>query len=221
VRQAFAFATDREALMQSLWRGFYLPANGGIIPPSLPGHTDGIALPFNPERARQLLAEAGYPDGCGFPFIGTLSGNYKSVVLMDEVLKQQWKTHLGVDITWQYVDMTSKFWKVDSLPNLYRVSVGTDFDPDIQFRTFVKFVFRADSWGNSRFDELVEQARYIRDHPERMQLYRQAEEILLDDAVVIPLYYQYDPYLVQPWVKNFSVSSAGNWFWKNVVIEPH
>jgi oligopeptide transport system substrate-binding protein len=59
VRRAFAHALDRAWLMDVVWGGFWETAMGGFVPPGLPGHTPGIALAYDPERARELLAEAG------------------------------------------------------------------------------------------------------------------------------------------------------------------
>ena len=58
VRRAFAFAIDRERLADVVLRGYHIPATGGVVPLRMPGHSSGISLPYDPERARQLLAEA-------------------------------------------------------------------------------------------------------------------------------------------------------------------
>jgi len=67
VRRAFTLATDRETLADVILRGYASPATGGFVPPGMPGHSPGIGLPYDPEAARRLLAEAGYPGGRGFP----------------------------------------------------------------------------------------------------------------------------------------------------------
>jgi oligopeptide transport system substrate-binding protein len=63
VRRAFALATDRGILANVVLRGHGAPATGGFIPPGMPGHSPEIGLPYNPDQARQLLGEAGYPGG--------------------------------------------------------------------------------------------------------------------------------------------------------------
>jgi len=73
VRRAFTLATDRERLADVAMRGYVSPATGGFVPPGMPGHSPGTGLPYDPEGARHLLAEAGYPGGLGFPVVESRS----------------------------------------------------------------------------------------------------------------------------------------------------
>ena len=72
VRKAFALAIDREELADVIIHGAGYPSMGGFIPPGIPGHSPGIGLPYDPDRARRLMLEAGHPEGsgCGFPILG-------------------------------------------------------------------------------------------------------------------------------------------------------
>jgi len=74
VRQSFVMAIDRERYADEFLRGFAFPATGGFVPPGMPGHSPGIGLKFLPQRARQLLEEAGYPDGADFPAVEFVAG---------------------------------------------------------------------------------------------------------------------------------------------------
>jgi hypothetical protein len=73
VRRALALAMDRETLADVILRGYAFPATGGLVPPGMPGHSPEIGLPYDLQAARSLLAEAGYPDGRGFPSITCLA----------------------------------------------------------------------------------------------------------------------------------------------------
>lgn len=219
VRQAFILATDREELAKSLWRNFYLPATGGVVPPGMPGHAAGIALPFDPPRARDLLAEAGYPEGRGFPEVEAWGWEWSA--FMHECLAAQWQKNLGVRIPWKvfgYLEMSEKSKEIRV--QLSSISFFPDYpDPDSLLRASVQSTNPV--WRHPRYDDLVEQARHLQDQTQRIQLYRQAEQILIEEAAVVPLYYHWFPSLVKPWVKNFTASPSGYWFWKYVILEPH
>ncbi|MFQ6016456.1 MAG: hypothetical protein ACE5NP_13555, partial [Anaerolineae bacterium] len=71
------------------------------------------------------------------------------------------------------------------------------------------------------YDELVEKARRVMDQGERMKLYRQADRILVEEAPVMPFVHARWGLLVKPWVRRYPVSPTRQWFWKDVIIEPH
>lgn len=214
VRQAFILALDREELAKVQWWEFNLPASGGLIPPGMTGHTPGIALPFDPPRARDLLAASGYPGGRGFPAVEIW---YWHAATIHEWLVAQWQKNLGIQIPCKVFDYREWVEKVDDIHrNLHAWGIIPDYpDPDSLLRVIVP------RWGNPRYDELVEQARRLQDHAQRMQLYRQAEEILAEDAAIVPLLYHCFMSLAKPWVKNYSISPTGVEFWKYVILEPH
>ena len=101
VRRAFVLATDREMLADVALRGYVFPATGGFVPPGIPGHSPGIGSPYDPEGARQLLAEAGYPDGRGFPVVGALLPRAAITLAGCEYQQAQWQENLGVEIVWR------------------------------------------------------------------------------------------------------------------------
>jgi oligopeptide transport system substrate-binding protein len=104
VRRAFVLATDKETLADVVMRGYLAPATGGFVPVGMPGHSAGIGLPYDPDQARQLLAEAGYPDGDGFPVVEALTGHHGEMALQSEYLQAQWQENLGVEITWETME---------------------------------------------------------------------------------------------------------------------
>ena len=82
--------------------------------------------------------------------------------------------------------------------------------------------FRNNSgWQNEAYERLIQQAREMMDQEGRMALYRQAEQILVEEAPIIPLLDGRLSMLIKPWVRRFPTSPVKWWHWKDVVIEPH
>jgi ABC-type oligopeptide transport system substrate-binding subunit/DNA-binding SARP family transcriptional activator len=221
LRRAFALATDRETLAEVVLRGHSAPATGGFIPPGMPGHSPHVGVPYNPDRARQLLAEAGYPGGRGFPAVELLAR--RGHESQSEYLKAQWRENLGVDaeLTWATMEYETFFGRLrKEPPSMFLLGWVADYpDPDnfLRISTFRHWT----RWRNEAYDRLVEEARRFMDQGERMRLYERVERILIEEAAILPLYYSRLHLLVKPWVRQVPVSAMEWWFWKDIVIEPH
>ncbi len=220
VRRAFALATDREALADVALRGYAFPAIGGLVPPGMPGHSPANGLPYDPEGARRLLAEAGYPGGRGFPAIECLARADPGHDLLCEYLHAHWLENLGVEITWQEIEWGRfpDIW-LKKTPHMWMVGWWADYpDPDDYLRIIY---WLSPEWQNEEYDRLVERARRAMDQKERMDLYRQADMTLIEEAPLLPLAYLRFHMLVKPWVRRYRTSPLRWWYWKDVIIEPH
>ncbi len=221
VRQAFVLATDRERLADVVLGGDYSPATGGFVPPGMPGCSAGIGLPYDPDQARDLLAEAGYPGGRGFPAVEALAFGASNAY--NEYVEAQWRENLGVDIIWEFVDWATLLDRLDrEPPHLFGLGEGAYYpDPDSVLRA--SSVRHHTRWQNPTYDGLVEKAKRIPDQAERMKLYAQADRILVQEAVILPLTYGRHHQLVKPWVTRFPTSAMNKMllFSKDVIIEPH
>jgi ABC-type oligopeptide transport system substrate-binding subunit len=219
VRRALALATDKERLTVA-WHGYPSPATGGFVPPGMPGHSSGIGLPYDPERARQLLAEAGYPGGRGFPKI---EAHYPNPAPPLESLQEQWRQVLGIEVVWQGIDggtFVSRSSK--TLPHLCMVGWDADFaDPDNFLAGGVDGLRGWTNWRDETYDRLVETARRELETHDRIRLYQRADRILVQEAAIIPVGYSQFRLLVKPWVKRYPVPAMSGSFWQYVVIEPH
>ncbi len=218
VRLAFAYALDREGLVDVTSAGYYQPATGGLVPPGMPGHSAGIALPYVPERGRQLLAEAGYSGGRGFPEVELLAPlGFRAQA---PHLQAQWHEILGVEIGYQVLPWAEFINRVrNAPPHLTLVAWGPDYpDPDTYLRVAVQ---RATAWREEQYFALIERARRAMDLAERMALYAQAELVLVEQVPLLPLSYPRVHMLVKPWVRSSPRSASGAFFWKDMVIEPH
>jgi oligopeptide transport system substrate-binding protein len=218
VRRAIAHAVDRETLANVTMRGYVFPATGGFVPPGVPGHSKGVALPYDPDLARRLLAEAGYPDGCGFPAVGAL-------IFRDQVpesLGTQWRQILGIDIAWQNaMDWATFRERIDiERPHLFGLSwVSAYADPDYLLRACPALGWT--HWRNGTYDRLVEEARRVTDQAQRMRMYHEADALLVQEVPVLPLGYTRLHLLIKPWVSRFPSAANTRWFLQDVIVEPH
>jgi ABC-type oligopeptide transport system substrate-binding subunit len=220
VRRALAMAIDKETLASVTLSGFSFPATGGFLPPEMPGHSPGIGLPYDPDQARRVLAEAGYPRGQGFPALEGLV-THLNRHLLRKLIAPQWREVLGIQVAWQGMDLGPLLERLDRQPPaLFWMGWRTDYpDPDNPLR--VSTHLRWTGWRNADYERLVEVARHTTDQAERLRLYQQADRLLVEDAAIIPMAYGRNHLVVKPWVRKFS-ASAINWpSWKDIVIEPH
>jgi oligopeptide transport system substrate-binding protein len=219
VRRALALSIDRDALVRAAGGGVNSrPATGGLVPPGLPGHSQGIALPHDPEQARQLLATAGFPHGRGFPAVDALGWIADE---LGEILQDHWRKNLGLEIKWQQVGLERFMDRLDrDPPHLFETAWWADYpDPDNFLRGAL--LWQAMGRRDKTFDALVKRARCSADQQERMRLYRQADRILIDEVRLVPTDYGCYHNLLKPWVKRYPVSAMGFTSSKDVVIEPH
>ena len=218
VRQAFALATDKVNLANVTMRGFEFPAMGGFVPPGLPGHNKEASLPFDLERARELLKEAGYPKGIGFPSVEFF---YAAGCMRSPSLVKQWHENLGVEIKCEQFEWSQFIKRLNQEPpHIYAMAWAADYpDPDNFLRTaHFQGLCR---WRNVTYENLVEEARREIDQDKRMKMYHEAERILVEEVPIIPLTYPRFHVLVKPWVKKIRAVGALRAWYKGIIIEPH
>jgi ABC-type oligopeptide transport system substrate-binding subunit/DNA-binding SARP family transcriptional activator len=222
LRRALVMATDREVLADVVMRGTEFPATGGVIPPGMPGHSAEIGLAYDPNQACQLLAEAGYPPGEGpsFPVVDSLAPRSSETV--SKYLQTQWREKLKVTTTWETLEWPEFVDRLDqALPHLCLNGWLADYpDPD-NFLRVSRHAAHWSGWQNETYETLVKSARYVMDQDARIKLYRQADQILIEEAALMPLTYGRLHMLVKPWVRKFPLSPLKWWFFKDVIVEPH
>jgi oligopeptide transport system substrate-binding protein len=208
VRQALALCIDQETLSGVVGGG---RATGGYLPPHMPGHSPGRALPYDPERARELLAEAGYPAGRGLAPIRAASPTTHR--LTAEYLEAQWRDDLSIKSTFELMEWSDYIVGSAEEYNLILFSWQADYpDPHNFLRSDGHL--RKELIGEWHTD-LVDRARCLTNQVERMSLYREADRRLVEEAAIVPLVYPRQHWLVKPWIRRFPGP------WKDVVIEPH
>jgi oligopeptide transport system substrate-binding protein len=216
VRQAFAMAIDRDQITRDVLGGLNEPARS-ILPPSIPGHrADAPAHPYNPEQARRLLAEAGYPEGRGFPSIEMAHRDgQQDVRLVAEALVTQLRQNLGVNITTRQYPWQQYLDKHDNKEfALFHMRWMADyFDPENFLSVLLAGYsdYNKMNYSNPRYDALTRRGdTFVGPEADRIRLYQQAEDIVLNDAVFVPIYYESAAELISDRVSGLRQSALGH-----------
>lgn len=221
VRLAFSKGIDRTIFPKILRRG-EKPAYTWI-PPQLPGYSPSSAVSFDPEAARKLLSDAGYPDGKGMPAVDLLYPNREDTRLIAEAVQDQLKRNLRVQ-----PNMVSMEWKVylstvrNDPPQMTRANWGADFpDPETFGNLFTSTNGNNHTrWAYPAYDKLIQQAEGEQDPKKRAELYAAADKILcVEQAPIAPLFSATQNMMIKPWVKGIAMNALDLQFFKDAWIE--
>ncbi|MHB8107259.1 MAG: peptide ABC transporter substrate-binding protein [Candidatus Cryosericum sp.] len=229
VRRALLLAINRKSITQSITRGGQVPAlaivpNG--MPDALPGsdfRTLGGSFYKDDDiaTAKALLAQAGYPNGKGFPSFSLLFNTSDLTKTICEAIQQMWKKNLGITCTLRNEEL-GVF--VDDLIhmnfNLALVQWTGDYmDPSTFLYMFVTGGGSSHTgWSNKAYDALVAKAKATVDPKARMAALHAAEKILMTEVPILPIYYCTSPVLLSKHIKNFYQSALGIVDWKNAYM---
>ena len=209
VRQAFTIAFDRQKYIDVVNNGVGILAKGPY-PPALPGYNLELqGLPYDPGQARQLLAESKYGGPQGLPpIIFTDSGIGNTAGVSVAAMAQMWQQNLGVTITIENLEPDKYYDLLYSGQHGQLFSGGwcADYpDPenfaDVLFHTGAQQ--NTGNYSNPALDAVLEQARLEQDVTKRIQLYQQAEQIIVQDAPALFIMHEVSYELVRPNVKGF------------------
>jgi oligopeptide transport system substrate-binding protein len=219
VRRAFAQAADKERLMNEVLPDWGFPATGGLVPPGIPGHSPGIGLPYDLERAHQLLAQAGFPGGRGFPPVDLPTPGNPLELAVNESVQAEWQSNLGVTVSWRVGGkMETEAYQGRSSHLRWWGWASSTLHPDDMLSNMPAFV----GWRNAEYERLITQARNATDQAGQLKLYAHADRMLVEEAAIIPFCYGRRHLLFKPWLRRLSQSVASSsWWWTEVIIEPH
>ncbi len=217
VRKAVSAAVDRQLLIDLITEGNEIPASTFTRPPTF-GALDpkeGIGIRFDPNQAKRWLAEAGYPEGKGFPGITLMYNASETHGKIAEAVKTCLKYYLNIDVRLEAKEWDDFFSSIDKPggPNMFRYGWCGDYPDANGWLNDLFHPFRSSNhvkWENREFAELMDKARENSDPGTRKQYYRRAEQILTEEeAVVVPLYFEIAHCLVRPRVKGWYHMAMG------------
>ncbi len=225
-RQALNHAVDKQLIADQVFSNLVKPAYG-VIPPGFPGYSAEIkGLEFDADLARDLLAQSAYADPETRPrIVLTVPGTGGSPGLTTEVIADMWRQNLGIEIEIQQVEWATYIQDLHRgrLQAWSGLSWQADY-PDPQ--TFIDVLFRSTSainyggYANDQVDQFVVSAQTEQDATKRTQYYNDAEQIVINDAAWLPLWWGVDSKaLVKPWVQDYQFSSLTIAKFKDVWID--
>jgi peptide/nickel transport system substrate-binding protein/oligopeptide transport system substrate-binding protein len=215
IRQAINYAIDRRTIMHEIYQDRYLPG-AGILPPGTYGYDPKLAgYPYDPKKAAELLAAAGYPGGKGLPVLDIWSArkNDEAVAEHEAIVKYLAAVGIRVEVHYNTNWPEYKAQVYEGKLPIFRYSWYAD-TPDPE--TFLGQLFDSRSpdnitkFHNAAFDTLLQRARLQSDAQRKLQLYQEVERQIVGYAPLVVLsYYSYER-VFQPYVKGIQVSAMGD-----------
>ncbi len=225
VRQAFAYAIDKETLATAIFKGSAVPAPT-IIPPGMPGYQPNYqGLAYDKSKALAALQNA-YPDVSKVPPITFSFPNSQVSQSEASALQQMWQTALGIQVKLLSVELNAYNTETAN----HQVQFGftqwsADFPDPYDWLTLNLFSTASNNsgdWNNPQFDQTVTQAEQTTGDA-RIQLYNQAEQIAISDVGWLPLDHQALSANIPSWVHGVSLNNTGLYFgdWSDVYLIQH
>jgi oligopeptide transport system substrate-binding protein len=193
VRQALALGLDKQDIVEKITRAGEPVANN-LVPPGNRGYTPPQGLGYNLEKARGLLAEAGYPGGRGFPEVSLLYSNKGTGAQVATEIQALWARDLGINS----IHLRGQEWKV-YLNTQQAVDfdlslsawIGDYNDPQTFIDMFVSGGGNNDTnWGDAKYDQMLQDSESTPDPAQRMTILHDMEKILVEDEVpIVPVYF--------------------------------
>lgn len=205
VRRALALALDREEITRTATGAGEVPAYS-LVPLGIPGYTPEKFGEENVKEAQRLLAEAGFPNGRGFPKLEILYNTQQAHQTIAQLIRKQWEKNLGITASTRNQEWGSYQSSIRSaeFDVARRAWISDYIDPNSHLDILVTDGENNNTgWSNPEYDKLIAAARAETDEKKRFRLFHQAERILMDELPIIPIYYYVDKNMVKKNVRGF------------------
>lgn len=227
-RKALSLAIDRDSIVKNVTKGGEIPAYS-FVPKGISG-ADGkdfankkyFKTSGDVKEARKLLEEAGYKDGNGFPTISLIYNQEDSHGDIMQAIANMWNKNLGINVS-----LSQQEWKVfqttrtDKNYNIARDGWYGDYADPMTFLDLLTSTSALNNSGfsNSEYDSIIKEAKQETNVVKREELLHKAEDILMEDMSVIPLYYYTQVKGIKPYVKGIRVTQLGFIYFDKAYID--
>ncbi|MGK0297469.1 MAG: oligopeptide transport system substrate-binding protein [Gammaproteobacteria bacterium] len=220
VRKALAMTINREQIVNNITKGGQIPAYS-LNPIDPNGYEPQSGIEYNPGKAKELLAEAGYPDGQGFPAFEILYNTLEGHQQIALAIQQMWQSILNIEVTlvnqeWMvFLDtQKQKNYDISRMGALAGIADPGDFLDSFTSNSGMNNT----GWANPEYDALIKKAVNISDKNERFRIYQEAEKIITNEVPLIPIYYYTRVRLISTDVKGWNNNLLDNISYKDIYL---
>jgi oligopeptide transport system substrate-binding protein len=226
IRKAFTLALDRDRIIALTFRNLVQRADG-ILPPGIPGYNpDLVGLGYDVAKAKELIKQSKYGDVSNLPPITFTTAGYGGLISpIIEAAIVQWRDNLGVEVTVRQLEPDYFLYNLKKEKDeMFDMGWIADYPHpqdflDVLFHTGAENNFA--DYSNPAVDAVLDKAGVEGDTAKALELYRQAEQMLVDDAAILPLWFGENYVLVKPYVQGYEVNPMGFAWLNKVTILPH
>jgi oligopeptide transport system substrate-binding protein len=221
IRKAFTMALDKDKIISLTFRDLVRRADG-ILPPGIPGYNDSlVGLGYDVAQASEMIKQSKYGDIANLPPITLTTSGYGGLISSTlEAAVTQWRENLGVEVTVRQLEPEYLFYHLkEEKDNMFDMGWIADYPHpqnflDVLFHTGAENNFA--EYSNPAVDAVLDEAAVEGDSDRSLELYRQAEQLLVDDAACLPLWFGKNYILVKPYVQGYELNPMG-FAWLNKV----
>ncbi len=226
IRRAFCQAIDKDKLVSLVFRGMVQRADG-ILPPGMPGFNEDLSgLDYDINEARELITASEYGDVSQLPPITITTAGWGGLISQGlEAIVYEWRNNLGVEVKVRQLEPQRFLYHLrQEKDEMFYIGWIADYPHpqdflDILFHTGVDNNYG--EYSNPEVDALLEMAGVELDNDLSLALYQQAEQLLVDDAACLPLWFGQNYILIKPYIKGYNLNPLGFPMLNKVSVEPH
>jgi oligopeptide transport system substrate-binding protein len=226
VRRAFTLALDKDRIVSLVFRNLVQRADG-ILPPGIPGFNKSLVSPgYDVAKAKELIARSKYGDVSKLPPITLTTSGYGGEISMAlDAIISEWRDNLGVEVTVRQLEPDRYIYYLkEEKDNMFDMGWIADYPHpqdflDVLFHSGAENNFA--EYSNPEVDARLDKAAVEADNEKSLGLYQQTEQMLMDDAACLPLWFGENYVLVKPYVAGYKLTPLGFAWLNKVKITPH